>query len=160
MARQKNRFTVYDMLEAKGAFESNPANIDSRDNEGAMLYKGPIPYPKMMYHPEGKRRITAPGEIIVTPMGPKEVGVQTEIINRTVQNEADELALREQGWHDHPAKAMIAAGEDAPSLGDSHKIADLEAQIRSLMAEKADLARAAREENEFKTAGLPRKAAG
>lgn len=137
MARRQNRFTVYDMLEAKGAFESNPANIDSRGPEGEMLYKGPIPYPKMMYHPLGERKMIAPGEIITTPMGPKIVGQQFEIVNRTVQTEAEERVLREAGWHDHPAKAMRAAGLEGPDLGPMDRMADLEEQIRVLLAEKA-----------------------
>ena len=79
MARQNNRYTVYDMLDAKGHFDTNPANPGARNDAGDAIYAGPVEFPKMFYHPQGETRVTAPGEIIVTPLGPKQVGQQFEI---------------------------------------------------------------------------------
>jgi hypothetical protein len=131
MARNDKRFTVYDMMEAKGLFEANPANADS----GA--YAGPVAYPKMFYHPEGKMQITVPAELVQTIAGPRECGEQRALITRVAANAAEEKALVAEGWHDHPAKALAAAGLPVPPISPAGKIADLEAQIAALQAEKA-----------------------
>ena len=135
MARRSNRFTVFDMMEAKGVFEANPANVDARDQNGASLYSGPVPYPKMFYSPTGERKITVPAEIITTPMGPKMVGEQSELIYEIVNDSAGEARLRAAGWHDHPAKAIAAAGGIAPAMSSDSRILELEAQIAKLQAE-------------------------
>lgn len=137
MARKKT-FTIYDLMEERGVFESNPANIGARGKDGENLYQGPIPFPKMLYHPKGEKVVTVAGEIISTPFGPKEVGKQSELISRIVssQKELDE-ALRD-GWHDHPAKAIAAGGGIAPATSSEQRISDLQAMIAKLQAEKAD----------------------
>src|SRR5574340_1262403 len=48
MARPSRRFSIYDAMEARGDFESNPANIDSRDSQGRSMYKK-AEYPRMLY---------------------------------------------------------------------------------------------------------------
>lgn len=145
---RKTRFTIYDALEAAGFFDSNPANTFARDKDGGNLFKGPIEYPKMLYHPQGEEQITVPAEMITTPMGAKFVGEQRKLISKIVESaEADEVAQAE-GWHDHPAKAIrariqlkIAAGEltDAalksiPIISSDNKVKDLEAEITKLQA--------------------------
>jgi hypothetical protein len=131
MARGHKTFTIFDVMEAKGVFEDNPANAVSPE------FAGPVPYPKMLYHPEGKFRITVQAEMIVTPMGPKLVGEQRELIWQLVKDEEEEKKLRAQGWHDHPSKAMAAAGLQAPAESASGKIDALEAELAELRAKLA-----------------------
>lgn len=128
MAAKDKRFTVYDMMAANGMFEANRANQDSPE------YSGPQDYPKMLYHPEGKERITVPAEIVVTPMGPKEVGEQREIIWQIVNDADAEAKLVAEGWHDHPAKAMQAAGKVAPAISSGDQIARLQKQLADAQA--------------------------
>lgn len=148
---QKTRFTIYDAMEQDGVFDRNPANPNSRDNDGNALYTGPVEYPKMLYHPEGEERVIVPAEIIVTPLGPKEVNEQKELIHKTVGSAEEEAELVTEGWHDHPAKAVrarvmgvIASSKltekeekallaKIPKLAPSvNKIAELEAEIAKL----------------------------
>jgi len=123
-------------MEARGEFSGNPANADSHDSTGTSLYRGPVKFPRMLYHPTGAERITNPGEYQATPMGPRLVGQQSELISQIVNDETEEKKLLDAGWHKHPADAMRAAGKDAPQVSPSRKIADLEEQIRKLEAER------------------------
>lgn len=136
MAR-RHQFTVYDMMEARGAFDSNPANPHSRGEDNQPLYVGPVPFPKMFYHPLGEERITNPGEVIETLRGPKTVGEMREMIFRLAHDAEEEAELRAEGWHDHPAKALAAAGKDAPEISPAQKIDDLEAKLAALQAQLA-----------------------
>jgi hypothetical protein len=129
---RKTRFTIYDVMESQGVFDNNAANSYSND------FKGPQQYPKMFYHPEGKERITQRAEIIATPMGPERVGELKEIINRVALDADEEAALRELGWHDHPAKAMKAAGKEMPPTVGANRESELEEQIRLLTSELAN----------------------
>lgn len=146
MARRSNIHTVFHAMEEKGVFERNPANADSRDQTtGESLYKGPVKYPMMLYHPQGAEKITVPAEIIVTPMGPQRVGEQRQLVYKVVASAEEEAALRALGWHTSPANAVRARlkieGKDlglAPPKGSDETIADLNAQIAALQAEKAD----------------------
>lgn len=104
----KTRFTIYDAMENSGFFASNPANPGSRDNDGNALYTGPVEFPKMLYHPEGEQKIVVPAEIITTPLGPKEVGEQKQLIHKIVGSQAECDEALASGWHDHPAKAIEA----------------------------------------------------
>jgi len=133
MARAAKRFTIYDMMEEKGAFEINPANQDSRDPEtNASLYKGPVQYPKMLYSPDGDKRIVVPAEIIVTPMGPKAVNEQRELVHVIVADEAEEKKYLALGWHNHPAKSLAAGGKAAPAMSSDSVISDQQAKIAEL----------------------------
>jgi len=138
MARQ-NRFTIYDVMEQRGDFDSNPANATARSPEGTPLYAGPQQYPKMLYHPEGAEQILVPAEIIVTPLGPKAVGEQRQIIHQIAHNAQEEAELRAAGWHTHPAGSLRAAGKEAPPTGADQRIAELEKQLEALQAERATL---------------------
>lgn len=124
-----NRFTIYDMMDAKGVFEENPANSTSP------LFKGPQEYPKMVYHPQGKTRVIQKAEILNTPFGPQKVGEQYELIARIVHNADEEARAMRAGWHDHPAKAIEASGGAAPAMTAHGRIADLERQLLSLQAQ-------------------------
>lgn len=125
MPRGRNaRFTVYDVMEAKGLFDENIANSSSP------RYQGPVEFPKMYYHPTGKKRIIQKAEFLQTPFGPQKVGEQFELISRIAKDENDEKRLIGAGWHDHPAKAIAASGEAAPPMTAHGRIADLERQIQ------------------------------
>lgn len=132
------RFTIYDVMDKKGLFKSNPANAGALNpTTGESVYAGPVKYPKMFYHPKGETRITVPAEEIATPFGPKRVGEKRELLCQIVNNEDQERALRADGWWDHPAKAIAAGGGVAPPMGSEQRIEDLEKQIAELKAEKA-----------------------
>lgn len=144
----QTRFTIFDALEKAGAFDSNPANTFARDKvSGLSLYKFQE-YPKMLYHPKGEQKEIVAGEWISTLNGPKLVGQQFELINQTVNSPVEEEALRAEGWHDHPAKAIrarielaIADGKlppDAlkavPQMSSDQRIKDLEAELARITA--------------------------
>jgi hypothetical protein len=133
------RFTVFDVMEAKGVFKKNPANIGSQDANGAALYSGPVQYPRMMYHPDGKERVIQAGEIVVTPMGPQRIMEQREIIHQIVNNYAEEQAAVAAGWHTHPSNAIRASGKEAPPTGADQVIADLQRKIKELEAQQKSL---------------------
>lgn len=105
---QKTRFTIFDAMEQGGAFSSNPANSGSRDNDGNPLYTAPIEFPRMLYHPDGEEKVVVPAEIVVTPLGPRELNEQREMLHLIVNNKAEFDTAIADGWHDHPAKAMRA----------------------------------------------------
>lgn len=132
MARRDKRFTIYDMMESRGDFDLNKANATSPD------YAGPQPYPRLFYHPSGEMRIINPGEIIVTPLGPKKLGEQREMIWQQANNKAEADALRAAGWHDHPAKAIAAGGGEAPPVSADDRIKDLEEQIAQMRSQAND----------------------
>ncbi len=134
MSRRSKLFTVFDVMEEKGLFEANPANAQSPEHAAAVTART-FEYPKMLYHPEGEMRVTVPAEIITTPLGPKAVCEQRELIYQIVSDAKSERKLLELGWHDHPAKAMAAAGLEAPAMSSGERIMDLEEQIRRLQVE-------------------------
>lgn len=121
-----SRFTVFDVMEAKGLFDTNKANISSPQ------YSGPLEYPKMYYHPTGKKRVVQKAELLNTPFGPQRVGEQFELISRVAKDEAEGEKLEAAGWHDHPSKAIAASGEKAPPMTAHGRIADLERQVQIL----------------------------
>lgn len=148
-ARSK-RFTQYDLMDAAGIFAANPANADAmQDGEGNSIYKGPIQYPRMMYHPRGEERILVEGQFVTDGEGnpllrngePIVRGQQKELIWETVTNEEEEAALRAKGWYDHPADSIAAANDPkrpAPPKGaqavidqKDRRIAELEAKLRA-----------------------------
>lgn len=143
MARS-NRMTAYDVMEARGVFARNPANPDSRSEDGESLYTGPVRFPQMFYHPEGLERILVPGELVTTRDGqafldpktgaPRYVGEQKEIIWRLAQDETEAEDLIAAGWHEHPAQALKAAGRPAPPMGAQSRMTGLEAEVARLKA--------------------------
>lgn len=140
MPQRENQFTVYDVLEKKGYFRYNPANRDSIDRENRKPNYQKAEYPKMLYEPEGKQRITVPAEIMTTAFGPRKVGEQREIISKIVNSPEEEAELRAKGWHDLPAKAIAAAQDPerpVPPISSEERTRDLEAEIQALQAELA-----------------------
>jgi hypothetical protein len=134
----KRLHTIYDMMQEKGAFDSNPANTFSRDSEGAALYKGPVPYPKMFYHPTGEEKIVQPGEEVESRRHPNGFVVRGEIrelISKPAGSQEEEAKLRAEGWHDHPSKAMVAAGKVAPPVNGQAREAELQDKLAALQAE-------------------------
>lgn len=132
--RNDNIFTIYDLMEKAGMFRSNPANIDSIDKGSRRsLYQGPIQFPKMMYSPNGETRITEPGQVVMDEYGkPQRVGRQTELVSKIVETPEEEAVLKHLGWHNHPAKAIHAAGGEAPPMSSDEQITSLEAQLVAL----------------------------
>ncbi len=104
MARRRV-FTIYDRMEENGVFEANPANPGARDAQGRQLYKGPVAFPRMVYHPEGHYMIATPGEAVATPFGPKWVGERRELINKIVETQAEYDEAKASGWLDKPAES-------------------------------------------------------
>lgn len=134
MAKKKSRFSIYDAMDENGVFDLNPNNTSSPEYMKAE-------YPKMLYHPEGQRRITVAAEIITTPMGPKAVGEQSELVNQIVNNEAEELQALEEGWHLFPRDAILAGAKAKPKTQDSLEELALaqDLKIRELQKSLADM---------------------
>lgn len=138
MARQQ-RFTVYDMLDHKGYFDSNPANPSSRNADGVSLYRGPVEFPKMLYHPKGETKVVNHPEVVVTPFGPKELNERRELVYEIVDNADREGELLAAGWHLHPADA-VAAGTGVPRPKTVQQVAlDAGAKLTAAEAEIAEL---------------------
>jgi hypothetical protein len=129
---RSHRFTVYDVMEAQGVFDDNPANASSPD------YQGPQAYPKLFYHPEGKERVIQRAEIIATPLGPQKVGEMFELITRIANDPTEEADLRAKGWHDHPSAAIAASGKEAPPTVTITRVPELEAEIKRLQEQLAE----------------------
>lgn len=123
-------------MEAQGVFDENPANSSSPD------YRGPLEYPKILYHPEGRTRVTQRAEIIATPLGAERVGEIRELITRVANDALEERDLVSKGWHLHPSAAIVAGGGEAPPVVSATREMDLEAQIAILQAQ-LNMARAA-----------------
>lgn len=128
-------FSIYHLMEKSGMFSTNPANRDSLGPDRQSLYRGPVEYPKMLYHPEGETRVTVPAEIISTPFGPKQVGEQKELISKIVASPEEEAVLKHLGWLDHPAKSIHAGGGAAPPISSQEQISTLEEQVARLLKE-------------------------
>ena len=135
--RPAQRFTVFDMMEAKGIFSANPANVTARDPvTGVSLYKGPVPFPKMFYHPKGEKRA-----IVGSFAGAK------ELVSRIANNAAEAEQLLRAGWHEHPADAIaaglteedIANGAVVPPKGAASRIDSLEKEKEKLLRELEEL---------------------
>lgn len=168
-----HRFTIYDVMENKGYFSANPANPNARDKtDGHSLYSGPVEFPKMLYHPNGEERILVPAEILTTPLGPKLVGEQRELVSMTVQNSEEEAAALADGWWDHPSKAIRRRVELAieanpglsekerqkmlqavPMMSSDTRILELEKELARLTGQM-DAERAQREQEQGKQAAV------
>jgi hypothetical protein len=106
---------VYDVMEAKGIFRSNPYNLGAVDPVSKEpIYKGPAQFPMVVYHPKGKERETTKPELMNTPFGPQAVGGQRVMISKIVKNEEELSAAIAEGWHEHPADAIEARNATLP----------------------------------------------
>lgn len=142
----QNIHTVYDRMAARGDFRKNPANQDAVDPiTGQSGYSGPVPFPKMLYHPKGLKRVTMAAEMVATPFGPQMLNEQKELISKVVNNEQELQGLLAIGWHEHPSDAIAAgftpeeilAGAVAPPKSSATRISSLEEQVKRLTAELA-----------------------
>ena len=136
MARQSKRYSIYDVMEEKGVFEANPANSYSMDHEKQSLYKGPIEYPKMFYHPTGEERVLNPGTMELINGQYVLMGRLMEVTWKIAQTPAEEKTLRKDGWHDHPSLALVAGGKSAPIKASPERLSEIDRQIALLTAEK------------------------
>lgn len=149
MARKQARlFTIYHAMEAQGVFDANVANRDSVNDAGQPTYRGPQEYPKILYHPDGELRVTKEPQEIMTrngdPFQPARfTAAVTEIIWVEVGTRQQEAAMRAEGWHDHPAKAIGKrdGADKAPPMGADYVIKDLQAASRQTSAERDELAK-------------------
>lgn len=118
MALHDNRFTIFDVLEKKGYFRHNPANAGATDPiTREVIYKGPIEFPKMLYHPEGKTEEVLLGDQFQnTPFGPIHTNTHHRLIHKIVNSKEEEAAALAEGWHDKPWKAMKAGGADTTKI--------------------------------------------
>ncbi len=137
MARPSRRFTIFDAMEHAGIFEANPANLDSRDIEGNSAYRGPVAFPKMLYHPEGKEHILNPGTTELVAGQYVKVNEQKELDFVVVKDAKEEREYLAKGWHTHPSRAIAArTGEAPPTVSDTRE-QDLLDQIAKLQADLA-----------------------
>lgn len=111
------RYSVFDHMERKGVFQTNPANPDSRDGQGQSLYKGPVGYPKMFYSPKGEEREISPEHLEFDRGREFTVPARHELVTAVVDSPEAERKLRAAGWHDHPAKAIEAGNRERAKLG-------------------------------------------
>lgn len=143
----RNIHTVYDRLEAKGFFSANPANKNSVTADGQAAYEGPVPFPRMLYHPQGKERIVVQAELVQTPFGPQRNNEQRQLINKIVNSQAEMDKALAEGWHEHPSDAIAAsltdeqkaAGILPPPKGAAAQISRQEKLIEDLQKELAAL---------------------
>ena len=119
------RYSVYDHMERKGVFRVNPANVDSRDSEGKTLYKGPQPYPKMFYHPEGEEKTLVPEHVEIDRGREMVIPAKYELIAEIAESPEAERTLRAAGWYDHPSKAIEAANKRLKAEGKKLKAVPL-----------------------------------
>lgn len=149
MPPRGKRFSIYDAMEDRGVFAANPANMDSRGPDNAPLYRGPIEYPKMLYHPRGAEKILVPASAEATPFGPAMLNEQREIEHLVVKNAEEEAEARALGWHSHPAHSIAVGNEDrraagkpllpVPQATSAERISDLERQKAAMEAELAEM---------------------
>lgn len=146
MAPRQNRHTIYDKMEHDGIFDLNSANAYARDNNGLSTYKGPVEFPKMMYHPKGEVKITRPAEAIATPFGPKLVGEEKQLISKTVNTREEELEALAAGWHSRPRDALKAraeiTGEELAPIHETAQESEMEKmrkQLEELSVRNAEL---------------------
>ena len=59
MPRQAARHTLYDVLDQKGYFDSNPANPASLGSDGSSIYQKQE-FPRLVYHPRGQTSADSP----------------------------------------------------------------------------------------------------
>lgn len=151
MPPRGRRFTIYDMMEDKGAFDSNPANINARDGTGLSIHQKAL-FPVMLYHPEGEERQTVAPTAIATPFGPQWVGEQKELISVIAKDDKEASEFLAKGWHKLPGSAIAAryrkAGLEPPAMAVSpidqarmeqeDEAASLRKQIAELTASKAE----------------------
>lgn len=126
------RFTIYDMMEARGVFEQNTANASSPG------YKK-VEWPKMVYHPEGKVKTVFAGTTSFDPETRERqmVGKQVEIINKLANDKTEYDKLIKEGWHSHPAYAMAASGLESPATTNPEYIAGLEHNLKIMQEQLA-----------------------
>ena len=144
MAR-KTRYSIYDKMEEDGVFDVNPANATARSAQGELLYKGPVAYPKMLYHPKGEQRIMVEPSLEATTRGPQLIDEQRELIHQIVATPKEAKELIAAGWHEHPSDAIAArykvegSKASAPAKGTADALAATTSKLAGVEAELAAL---------------------
>lgn len=132
MPQPKRRHSIYDVMEERGVFLVNPANLDSIDLNTRNSIYVKAEYPKLLYHPQGLERVIVASQMEMTAFGPQKTGEQREIIWEEVNDLASEKRLLALGWHNHPAKAMAAAGKTPPPMSSASQVEVLEDKMDDL----------------------------
>lgn len=146
---RKRVFTIYDKMEDDGYFEKNPANAGARDEQRRNIYKGPVAFPRMVYHPEGHYRISTAAQPHATPFGPKMLGEQRALIDKICEDQAEYDEAKAAGWHDTPGASAVRNPEkltkaeidlaSLPAAPAALTGSAAEAQLASLLSENARL---------------------
>ncbi len=150
MARLSKRYSIYDVMEDKGVFEANPANVYAINHEKQSLYKGPVEYPKMFYHPTGEEQVINPGTTELITGQYVVMGRLLETKWKLANNKEEEKQLRKDGWHDHPSLAAVAGGKASPVIASPERMSEIDRQIALLTAEKSRMGKL-----EEMTEGIP-----
>lgn len=147
MAKHNRIHTVYDVMAENGVFSSNPANVNSFGPDHAPLYKGPVEYPKMLYHPRGEETVLVAASAEMTPFGPKMLNEQRCLTNLMVNSAEEEAKAKADGWLSHPAYSIEAGNEvrreqglpllPVPTISSIEHINRLENEKKKLEAELA-----------------------
>lgn len=117
MARKpgSNIFTIYHVMDKRGDFDSNPANAQAVNVDGVSIYKGPVEYPKMVFHPKGEREIMSMGTVVVeegkivrdpATGQPQRTGDIWGTKNKIAADETQYQEFKALGWHDTEAEAL------------------------------------------------------
>lgn len=145
--------TIYDAMEQKGVFRSNPANVDAIGDDGIPMYKK-ANFPRMYYHPKGEQEVYEKSVMQITPWGPQPSPERKRLITRVAKDEAEGADLEAEGWWRHPAQAdAVREGKPVPETpeeasarvqrGKDDRIAELEKLLAERDAELAARPRSA-----------------
>ena len=155
--RNKNKvYSVYHRMAEEGVFDENPANPSAVNPDGISIYKGPVEYPKMLFHPKGEYHVINQGIAATDPRTnmpikdengkPIRLGEVRDMINRVVNTPEEEAALIAEGWHRTPGDALrcappgstpYKAPEMTPLEKAQKEIADLKALLSTTTREAA-----------------------
>jgi hypothetical protein len=143
-------YSVYHAMEDRGVFDSNKANVHAVNNDGVSIYEGPVPYPRMLYHPKGEQFVISQG-IMVTDRDSRPVvdengkikyaGTTTGTKWIQVDNEEQEAEMLGQGWHRTEAQALRSNPElthKAPKKSQAELDAEEIASLKKRLAESEE----------------------
>ncbi len=151
MPRRRNNsvYSIYHNMEDRGVFESNPANAQAVNNDGFSIYKGPVEYPKMLYHPKGEMQIVFQGLMVVDPKSgeavldkegnPRYTGTQAVVKHVVVNSAEEEAPYLAEGWHLSEAASRRGSADPkvAKAAPPKTKMELMEERVKELEAQLA-----------------------
>ena len=152
MPRKRNNsvYSIYHNMDDRGVFDSNPANAQAVNNDGFSIYKGPVEYPKMLYHPQGKLKVVFQGLLVTDPKSgeamldkegnPRYTGTQVVVEHVVVASEAEAAPYIAEGWHETEAAARRQSPDKkiAAAAPPKTKTELMEERIKELERQLAD----------------------